>query len=52
MSKKKPIISFNSTSITEGNSLITTLTNLKPRKKFFYALSGDGVDKATLRQEK
>ena len=48
MGKKKPVISFNSTSITEGDSLITTLTNLKPKKKFFYALSGDGVDKSDL----
>ena len=48
MGKKKPVITFNSTSITEGDSLITTLTNLKPKKKFFYALSGDGVDKSDL----
>ena len=46
--EKRPVISFNSTSITEGDSLITTLTNLKPRKKFFYALTGDGVDKSDL----
>ena len=46
--EKKPVISFNSTSITEGDSLITTLINLKPRKKFFYALTGDGVDKSDL----
>ena len=48
MGKKKPVISFNSTSITEGDSLITTLINLKPRKKFFYALTGDSVDKNDL----
>ena len=48
MGKKKPVISFNSNSITEGESLITTLTNLKPKKKFFYALTGDGVDKSDL----
>ena len=48
MGKQKPVISFNSTSITEGDSLITTLTNLKPRKKLFYALTGDGVDKSDL----
>ena len=48
MGKKRPVITFNSTSITEGDSLITTLTNLKPKKKFFYALSGDGVDKSDL----
>ena len=46
--EKRPVISFNSTSITEGDSLITTLINLKPRKKFFYALTGDGVDKSDL----
>lgn len=48
MSKNKPIISFNSTSITEGDSLTTTLTKLQPRKKFFYALTGDGIDKKDL----
>ena len=46
--KRKPAISFNTTSITEGDSLVTTLINLKPRKKFFYALTGDGVDKSDL----
>ena len=46
--EKRPVIAFNSTSITEGDSLITTLINLKPRKKFFYALTGDGVDKSDL----
>ena len=48
MGKKRPVITFNSTSITEGDLLITTLTNLKPRQKFFYALTGDGVDKSDL----
>ena len=46
--EKRPVISFNSTSITEGDSLITTLINLKPRKKFFYALTGDDIDKSDL----
>lgn len=46
--KTKPVISFNTTSITEGDSLTTTLKNLKPRKKFFYELTGDGVDKSDL----
>ena len=46
--KKKPVITFNSTSITEGDSLTTTLANLKPRKKFFYALTGDGINEKDL----
>ena len=45
---KKPVFTFTSNSITEGDSLTTTLTNLQPRKKFFYALTGDGIDESDL----
>ena len=44
----KPVISIKPSSITEGESLTTLLTNLKPRKKFFYSLTGDGIDKKDL----